>query len=665
MNLDYFLVCGLGSLGQNCIVTLKEFDVKIIGIDRNTELNWEIPNLAELLDDLIIGDCREDGVLRKAKIEQCRAILIVTHDEEINIQTALTVSQLNSKTRILVRSSKENLNQLLEQQLGNFFAGDSNKLTANAFALASLGSKTLGVFYLDRDRFQVFKRDIKTNDSWANVRCLHEINNNRRQILMHLSSENQVAEKFHQWDPDTIVRPGDTVIYVERVEQLLLSEGANFSYFRKPKKFWLKQFKLLWENLLTETSQLWRFSFIRQVKGVAFVSLIIVLILLIIGTFLFHQFNSETNILSAFYVTAILLLGGYADLFGDFDLNDEIPWWLQFFGLLLTVVGTAFVGVLYALLTEALLSAKLQLFQSRPPIPQSDHVVIIGLEKIGQRIATILDELKKSCVGIAFNADFEQSNLPNIPLIIGNLKESLDKAKLSKAKSVVIATSQEILNLEIALMTRAINPDIPLVISTYTKDLSKKLTNLLNNVQILACYEVEAEVFAGAAFGENIINLFRLNNRTILVTEYQIEEGDTLNGLLLAEIAYGYGVLVILHQHLGQESTIMPKLEIRLKIGDRIVVLATTDSLRRIEQGKLKTSLKCWRVTVEKVLTPDGYFEGANIISRITGYGLSNSRELMKNLPQIIPEPLYYHQAKYLVRQLKKALVKAEVINIY
>lgn len=40
-------------------------------------------------------------------------------------------------------------------------------------------------------------------------------------------------------------------------------------------------------------------------------------------------------------------------------------------------------------------------------------------------------------------------------------------------------------------------------------------------------------MFAGAAFGENIINLFRFNRQTVLVTEYQIEAGDTLNGLLL------------------------------------------------------------------------------------------------------------------------------------
>ena len=33
--LDYFLVCGLGSLGQNCLVALKEFGVKVIAIEQN------------------------------------------------------------------------------------------------------------------------------------------------------------------------------------------------------------------------------------------------------------------------------------------------------------------------------------------------------------------------------------------------------------------------------------------------------------------------------------------------------------------------------------------------------------------------------------------------------------------------------------------------------
>ena len=35
---------------------------------------------------------------------------------------------------------------------------------------------------------------------------------------------------------------------------------------------------------------------------------------------------------------------------------------------------------------------------------------------------------------------------------------------------------------------------------------------------------------------------------TILVTEYRIEAEDSLHGLLLADVAYGYGVIPIIYQ---------------------------------------------------------------------------------------------------------------------
>jgi hypothetical protein len=64
--------------------------------------------------------------------------------------------------------------------------------------------------------------------------------------------------------------------------------------------------------------------------------------------------------------------------------------------------------------------------------------------------------------------------------------------------------------------------------------------------------------------GENIINLFRFNRQTVLVTEYQIEVGDTLNGLLLAEVAYGYGIVPLFHQRSPHTPTWMPADDILL-----------------------------------------------------------------------------------------------------
>jgi hypothetical protein len=283
------------------------------------------------------------------------------------------VRQLNPYTRILVRSGQENLNQLLEQQLGNFFAEDPTKLTSTTFALASLGTETLGFFDLDGQRLQVVQRQLELGDPWTNIRLLQELNTSRRQILAHFTQNYQFTEMFHQWDPNRVVELGDILIYLEKVDEFLLTGTGKLRDLEKPKNFWKKQLQLALNNIKIELSQLWRLSFLRQIKRVALFSFIIVITLLLIGTFLFQKYYPDTSLLYAFYATVILLLGGYADLFGQFEPVVPIPWWLQLFALLLTVVGTVFVGVLYALLTEALLSAKFELIRSRPPIPKNNH----------------------------------------------------------------------------------------------------------------------------------------------------------------------------------------------------------------------------------------------------------------------------------------------------
>ncbi|MGK7948917.1 MAG: NAD-binding protein, partial [Xenococcaceae cyanobacterium] len=135
---DYFIICGLGSLGQHCIVSLKEFNVKIMAIERQLPINWEIESLQDSLVDLVIGDCRHNNILLQAKITQCRAAIIVTGEEGVNIETAIAIRQLNPQTRLVVRSGQTNLNQLLSQQLGNYIAFEPTELSTVAFSLAAL-----------------------------------------------------------------------------------------------------------------------------------------------------------------------------------------------------------------------------------------------------------------------------------------------------------------------------------------------------------------------------------------------------------------------------------------------------------------------------------------------------------------------------------------------
>ncbi|WP_009547569.1 NAD-binding protein [Crocosphaera subtropica] len=660
-----FLVCGLGSLGQHCAMALKKFGVKVVAIEQTMPKSWEFPELPNFFEELIIGDCRQIEILERAKLKKCRSVLIVTSDEEVNAQTALTVRELNDNIRIVMRCGQENLNQLLNQQLGNFFADDPTQLTASAFALEGLGDETIGFFAINNYRFEVTKHQIKGSNSWFYGRKLYELNNKKRRVLSHINTQNKNFKGFYKWELNSPLNVGDTLIYVELVDEFSLRNYQSLPQVKKRRKQWQEGVTIFLSRFKLELSQLGNFSLLRQVRTVVLVCSLLIIILLIIGTFLFQFYYPDTTLIYAFYATAILLLGGYADLFGNFEPIAPIPPWLQFFALSLTVIGTAFVGVLYAALTEALLSAKFQLIRPRPIIPQKDHLVIVGLGKVGQRVANYLKEVKQPQVGITFNPDFDRTILSDIPLIIGNLKESFIQGNISKAKSIIITTENEMLNLEIALMARSVNPEGRLVIGAYRKGLSEKLTHLLKNAQVISSYAVAAEAFAGAAFGENILSLFRQQNQTVLVTEYQIESHDTLNGLLIVEISYGYDVLVIFYQNKFQEIKLMPSLEIRVEVGDRIIILGTVDGLKRIEQGNILLTSRCWGVRINWIPHQDAAFEGANAITRISGCDLALARKLMESIPNTLPMAFYQHQAQYLIRELSKVLIKAELINFF
>lgn len=663
--LDRFLVCGLGSVGQHCVIALKEFGISVSAIETVKPQTWEIPNIPNLLEDLIIGDCRQPEVLEQAKIRQCRAVLIVTSNENMNAETAFAARALNPQTRLVVRSGKENLNELLSKHLGNFVAFEPTQLPAAAFALAALGTETSGLFKLEGEWLRVVKRHLSERDRWSNQRLLHEINTASRRVVNYAANSSCLPQQFYQWNPDTRVQAGDTIAYIEVTSLSASIPQTRATAAKRHKRRFLAELQgISFQHLKQKLVEFWQPTNENQIQRVALVCGITILILLLSGTVLYRFNYPEIGWREAFYATSILLLGGFGDVFGGVKLpNPPPPWWLQLFSLMVALTGTAIVGVLYGLITEKLLSARFQLIKRRPPVPQQDHVVLVGLGRLGQRVAALLQEFKQPVVGLT-NHQLDPNILPQMPMISGNFAEGLKKANVPTAKSIVVTTDDDMVNLEVGLMAHGANPTSNLIIRTSEQRLSNNLARLLPDAQVLSADALVAEAFAGAAFGENILYLFRLSGQTILVTEYNIESIDTLHDLLLAEVAYGYGAVPILHRKAQEQPKLMPSDDTRLAVGDTLVVLATIDSLRRIEHGELSITPKHYRVRIEKALNKEAVFEGANAIARVCGCNLSIARDLMKNLPATLPTPLYPHQAQRLVRSLDKIRVQARIVPI-
>lgn len=667
---DLFLVCGLKSLGQHCVAVLKEYNVKVSAIDDVKPEHWEVPELPSLLDKLIIGDCRQASVLEQAGIRHCRSILLVTRDERINIEAAFAARRLNPQVRLIVRSAKQNFNELLYQNLGNFVAFEPTHLCAHAFALTALGSEAMGYFALEGQLLRVIEHQVKPQDSWCIGKPLYRLNLTTRCILSHIPVLSTAPQEFYDWNPETLVQVGDTIVYIEVAHELTLAEELPRIYYKQRwqwQQFW-QGFKVkhLWQN----TVQFWQsyYQSQNQIRRIATIYAITVFTLLILGTIIYSIYYPHINLQEAFYATAVLLLGGYGDLFGgvkfasQLEPSEYLPWWLRLFSLGLTLTGQAFVGVLYALLTDALVTSRFHFFHSEPPIPECNHVVIVGLNRLGQRVAALLQELNQPLVGI-HQTTLDGNTLSDMPLIIGNASEALTKVNLEGAKSIVLVEEDNMENLEIALMAHAINPASRLIIRTRDHLFSDNIAPLFPYAQVLCGSALSAEVFACAAFGENVLSFFHLSDQIVMVTEYTIEQGDTLNGLLLSEIAHGYGVVPILYQKSRQHKySLMPWDDVRLDIGDRLIVLATSNSLQRIEWGEMLHRL--WQVQIEQAVTSSAIAHAVEKITLITGCTAADVLQWMNNLPTVLPTLLYKYQAQHLVRELKKLQIIASVILI-
>ncbi|HEY9751596.1 MAG TPA: NAD-binding protein, partial [Coleofasciculaceae cyanobacterium] len=636
---------------------LKEFGVPITAVDYQKPAVWEVADLPEYLDQFIIGDCCLPEILEQAQVRNCRAILLVTNQERVNIEAAFTARSLNPNIRLVVRSSQERLNQLLSEQLGNFVAFEAAALPASAFALAAVGGSTRGLFTLGNSLFRVREIEIDRSHSWCDRRQLYELNTATRHLLSYKPAKAELPEGIHQWNPEARLQMGDWVTYVDAgIEEVSIKQGINHRPLHRIQQR-LKQ-TVAWSNL-QQAGMTVRSAFQHnRTLQIAGMCAIVITVLLLLSILMFKLYYPDMHWQEAINIALILALGGYGDVFGGIKLDLPLPWWIQLFSWGLAVTGTVFIGILFALLTERVLAAHFQFLSRRPPVPRQNHIIIIGMGRLGQRVATLLQDLKQSVVGI--NPELIDSNiLPQMPLVIGDPAGALVKANLATAKSLVVLTNDEVTNLETGLLARTTNPEIQLVLRILNPRFNQSIGRLLPYAKALEVHALAAQAFAAAAFGESILSLFRLHNQTMLVTEYQVEVGDTLNHLLLAEVAYGYGVVPILHQRLEHEVTLMPGDDVRLKVNDRLVILATIEGLRRIEQGKLAS--RQWFVQILQTWSPAGQFEGGSAIARITGCDLNTARSIMTGLPAILEVPLYNPQALRLVRELRKVQVKARV----
>jgi Trk K+ transport system NAD-binding subunit len=215
-----------------------------------------------------------------------------------------------------------------------------------------------------------------------------------------------------------------------------------------------------------------------------------------------------------------------------------------------------------------------------------DHVVLFGLGKLGLRVLQQLLHLKEMVVAIEKDptcANIAFARQSGVPVLIGNGREPdiFDKVNLAAAKSIILATDDDLANLEIALDARKIKDDIRVVLRMFDQELAAKIKDAFDIQLAFSTTELAAPLFATASSDPSIVNSFYVGNRLLVVAGIELRSGSALAGMTVERVRRELHT-VVLELRRGSTTTVLPDLGTTLTTGDHVTLQTGSTELQRI-----------------------------------------------------------------------------------
>jgi Trk K+ transport system NAD-binding subunit len=146
---DHVIVVGLGNVGSAVIGQLHDLGFDVVCIDNNPDAPG-IPLARTLNLPVVIGDAVREETLRAASLETCMALVSVTSQDVVNLETALNARALREDLRVVLRLTDDDLAERLQKTIGNTVSRSVPYLAAPAFAAAMLEHQVLRTIAVGR-----------------------------------------------------------------------------------------------------------------------------------------------------------------------------------------------------------------------------------------------------------------------------------------------------------------------------------------------------------------------------------------------------------------------------------------------------------------------------------------------------------------------------------
>ncbi len=499
------IVCGLGRTGFNIFRLLQQQGAEVHGIS-------DVPIEGE---NIVIGDPRRAETLVAAGIHRAHTLVLAGADHTLNLAILTQARVLNPRVRIIDRILDTHLGEHLDRILPDHFTLSVAALAAPIFTFAALGSRAIGQLQLFDQTWPIHEEVITPEHPWCGRRMNEFWDDKNRMLIYYLSAR----------DPIDLV----SAVIQERVlqvgDRLLIGNKPAQVRRRRP---WQERLRKLWKGIQR-----------LQHHDQPILAVTLTLLLTIfLATCTYLAVNLDTPFVDALYFSVGMITGAG----GKEEVAEAAPAGIKLFTAVMMLVGAGIIGICYALLNDFILGSRLRQVWDVARAPQRGHYIICGLGGIGINIASQLQASGHEVVVIERNAEcrfLSSAREQRIPVLIADasLSDTLSAAHIQQAEALIAVTSNDTVNLQVALAAKGLAPRLPVVVRNHDPDFARQVQQVFEFEAVLSPAELVAPTFAAAALGGKILGNGLVGNQLWVALGTLITRNHNFFGRQLKEVA--------------------------------------------------------------------------------------------------------------------------------
>lgn len=533
---------------------------------------------------LVPGDYREEAVLRAARVEVARAIILTEKDDIGNLHAGLIAQDLNPDALIIIHMFDIELGQQVRALLYKCEVLSSSAISAPAFIAAAL--------HLDwEQRIDVAGRSMIVRPGkgrgrvWGKDRGMVSIGATARDpsTIMHLAcvKGDGTASLFPDVDPGPGVSSAEMSIGEVCEDVVFLVDGGPSSEASAVEKSAVRRSGFM-ELLRTAVALL--MSADMRLRRL----LVVLLGLLLVSSVIFSVFQELSPIDAIYFTVSTITTTG----FGDISFINSHPA-LKVYGIFLMLLGAASLAILYALITDVLVGARLAGAPVTGVSRLRDHVVVCGLGNIGYRVVERLASMNVPVAACELDGSdrfLTTVRQMEVPVLIADARvpQTLRTLGIERARCLVAAIDDDRANLQTALTARRLNPNLRVVLRIFDPDLAARVE---------ASFEIEisrspaaltAPALMAAAVGGHVIATIQVADQVVFITHTTVEADSEADGNSIAcleEIPEnnggGIACRVLLVSHNGQQIWTPPR-DTMMRAGYELVIVVPQRRLAEV-----------------------------------------------------------------------------------